>query len=104
MTLIRKETLTKQLEQLKAQMYATQGAIELVDNMIKKVRTKKMDLKKVIVNWLFTERKVKLIKALNDNVDIPILSRDKREKIFNAIWESIEDVLKQAILKSDDNA
>jgi hypothetical protein len=62
-----------------------------------------MDLKKVIVNWLFTEeRKVKLIKALNDNVDIPILSEKTEEKIFNAIWESIEDVLKQAILKSDD--
>tara|TARA_R110002012_G_scaffold122078_1_gene271926 strand:+ start:15678 stop:15866 length:189 start_codon:yes stop_codon:yes gene_type:complete len=62
-----------------------------------------MDLKKVIVNWLFTEeRKVKLIKALNDNVDIPILSEKTEEKIFNAIWESIEDVLKKAILKSDD--
>ena len=62
-----------------------------------------MDLKKVIVNWLFTEeRKGKLIKALNDNVDIPILSEKTEEKIFNAIWESIEDVLKKAILKSDD--
>ena len=62
-----------------------------------------MDLKKVIVNWLFTEeRKVKLIKALNDNVDIPILSEKTEQKILIAIWESIEDVLKQAILKSDD--
>jgi hypothetical protein len=44
MTLIeRKETLTKQLEQLKAQMYATQGAIELVDNMIKEESEDKKD-------------------------------------------------------------
>tara|TARA_R110002012_G_scaffold122078_1_gene271925 strand:+ start:15548 stop:15703 length:156 start_codon:yes stop_codon:yes gene_type:complete len=36
MTLMeRRETLTKQLEQLKAQMYATSGAIELVNNLIK---------------------------------------------------------------------
>ena len=62
-----------------------------------------MDIKKLIVNWLFTEeRKVALIKALNDNVDIPILSEKTEEKIFTAIWESIEEVLKDAILKSED--
>ena len=62
-----------------------------------------MDIKKLIVNWLFTEeRKVALIKALNDNVDIPILSEKTEEKIFTAIWESVEDILKNAILNSKD--
>ena len=62
-----------------------------------------MDIKKLIVNWLFTEeRKIALIKALNDNIDIPILSEKTEEKIFTAIWESIEDVLKNAILNSKD--
>jgi hypothetical protein len=62
-----------------------------------------VDIKKLIVNWLFTEeRKVALIKALNDNVDIPILSEKTEEKIFTAIWESIEEVLKNAILNSKD--
>ena len=57
----------------------------------------------MIVEWLFTEeRKVELIKKLNDNVDIPILSEKTEEKIFTAIWESVEEVLKNAILESKD--
>ena len=55
--------------------------------------------KHIVVGWLFTdERKHNLIKALNDNIDIPILSEKTEEKIFTAIWESVEDVLKDAIL------
>ena len=62
-----------------------------------------MNIKQMIVDWLFTEeRKVELIQKLNDNVDIPILSEKTEEKIFTAIWESVEEVLKDAILKSKD--
>ena len=62
-----------------------------------------MNIKQMIVDWLFTEeRKVELIQKLNDNVDIPILSEKTEEKIFTAIWGSVEEVLKDAILKSKD--
>ena len=39
----------------------------------------------------------KVVKALNDNINIPILNEKTEEKIFNAIYDSIEDVVKNAI-------
>ena len=43
--------------------------------------------------------KVKIIKALNDNVDIPIISEKTEEKILTAIWESMEEVVKEALIE-----
>jgi len=60
----------------------------------------KRGFKHIVVDWLFAEeRKVKLIKALNDNIDIPILTEKTEQKIFEAIWNSVEEVLKKAILE-----
>ena len=39
----------------------------------------------------------KIVKALNDNVNIPILSEKTEEGIFNAIYDSIEEVVKNAM-------
>ena len=44
------------------------------------------------------ELQERIVKALNDNIDIPILSETTEAKIFNAIYESIEDVVKKAII------
>ena len=44
------------------------------------------------------ELQEKVVKALNDNIDIPILSEKTEAKIFNAIYDSIEDVVKKAII------
>ena len=59
-----------------------------------------MDLKQMIADYVFNdEMKEKIIKKLNDNVDVPFISEKTEEKILNAIYDSVEDVIKEAILK-----
>ena len=59
-----------------------------------------MDLKQMIVDYLFNEEtKARVIKELNDNINIPILNEKTEAKIFEAIWESVESILKKVILK-----
>ena len=59
-----------------------------------------MDFKNMVADYIFNEEmKVKIVKELNDNVNIPILSEKTEEKIFSAIYDSIEEVIKKAILK-----
>lgn len=45
------------------------------------------------------ESRDKVVKALNDNINIPILNEKTEAKIFEAIWDSVEDVLKKVVLK-----
>ena len=60
-----------------------------------------MDLKQLIIDYIFNdEMKDKIIKELNNNVDIPIISEKTEEKILSAIYDSVEEVIKKAILKS----
>lgn len=57
-------------------------------------------MKELIANYLFNdEMKAKIVKALNDNVDIPIISEKTEEKIITAIYDSVEEVVKAEILK-----
>ena len=59
-----------------------------------------MDLKQMLVEYLFNEEtKTKVIKELNDNINIPILNEKTEAKIFEAIWDSVEAILKKVILK-----
>jgi len=59
-----------------------------------------MDLKDMVVNYIFNdEMKAKIITKLNDNVDIPIISEKTEEKIITAIYDSVEEVVKEAIMK-----
>ena len=56
--------------------------------------------KEAIVDSIFDDDlQVKLVKALNDNVDIPFLTEKTEEKIFNAVYDSIEDVIKATIIE-----
>lgn len=58
-------------------------------------------IQQIISDYLFNEEmKVKIVKALNENINIPIISEKTEEKILSAIWDSIEEVLKKAILKA----
>ena len=58
-------------------------------------------VQKLIADYLFNdEMKAKICKELNDNINIPILNEKTEQKVFEAIWESIEAVLKKAVLKS----
>ena len=55
---------------------------------------------KIVAGYLFNdEMKAKLIKKMNDNVDIPLISEKTEEKILNAIWDSVEEVVKDALIK-----
>lgn len=55
----------------------------------------------MIIDYLFNdEMKGKIIAELNKNVDIPIIGEKTEAKILDAVWDSIEEVLKKAILKS----
>ena len=59
-----------------------------------------MDLKNMIVDYIFNdEMKEKIVKELNYNVDVPIISEKTEEKILTAIYDSVEEVIKKAILK-----
>ena len=55
---------------------------------------------KVVAGYIFNdEMKEKLIKKMNENVDIPIISEKTEEKILTAIWDSVEEVVKEALIK-----
>ena len=57
-------------------------------------------LKEMFVEYVFNEEsKAKIIKELNDSINIPILNEKTEAKIFEAIYEVVESVLKKIILK-----
>ena len=57
-------------------------------------------MKELIADYLFNdEMKTKIITALNENVDIPIISEKTEEKILTAIYDSVEEIVKKEILK-----
>lgn len=59
-----------------------------------------MDIKQMIVDYIFNEEmKAKIVKELNDNVDIPFISEKTEGKILDAVYDSVEEVIKKAILK-----
>lgn len=54
----------------------------------------------MIASYLFNdEMKEKIVKALNDNIDIPIIGEKTEEKIISAIYDTVEEVVKKEILK-----
>ena len=54
----------------------------------------------MIVYYIFNdEMKEKIVKELNENVNIPIISEKTEEKILDAVYDSVEEVIKKAILK-----
>jgi hypothetical protein len=56
------------------------------------------DNKDALVDYIFDdELKDKVVKAINDNVDVPFISEKTEGKIIDAMYSSIEDVVKGAI-------
>lgn len=54
---------------------------------------------KIVAGYIFNdEMKAKLIKKMNDNVDIPFVSEKSEAKILDAVWDSVEDVVKEALI------
>ena len=54
-----------------------------------------------IVDDVFNDELQKeVVKALNDSIDIPFLSEKTEEKIMNAIYDTVEGVIKAALKKA----
>ena len=55
--------------------------------------------KEAIVDSIFDdELQEKVITALNKNIDIPFISEKTEQKILDALYDSIEDVIKATIV------
>ena len=54
---------------------------------------------KIVAGYIFNdEMKAKMITKMNENVDIPFISEKTEAKILDAIWDSVEDVVKEALI------
>ena len=57
-------------------------------------------LKKDLVEEVFGEELQKeVVAALNKNIDIPFISEKTEGKVLNALYETVEGVIKKAILE-----
>tara|TARA_R100001082_G_scaffold100122_1_gene69129 strand:- start:160 stop:357 length:198 start_codon:yes stop_codon:yes gene_type:complete len=57
-------------------------------------------LKKDIMEEVFNEDLQKeVVDALNKNVDIPFLSEKTEEKIMNAVYDTVEGIVKKVIME-----
>mgnify|MGYP004448022503 FL=1 len=55
---------------------------------------------KIVAGYIFNdEMKAKMISKMNENIDIPFISEKTEAKILDAIWDSVEDVIKDALIK-----
>tara|TARA_Y100001937_G_scaffold126232_1_gene195016 strand:- start:11939 stop:12148 length:210 start_codon:yes stop_codon:yes gene_type:complete len=58
------------------------------------------DNKEEIINKIFDDKlQKKIVDKLNENHDIPFISEKTEEKVLNAIYDSIEDVVKNAMIE-----
>jgi len=54
---------------------------------------------KIVAGYIFNdEMKAKMISKMNENVDIPFISEKTEAKILDAIWDSVEEVVKEALI------
>ena len=55
---------------------------------------------KIVAGYIFNdEMKAKMIAKMNDNIDIPFISEKTEAKILDAIWDSVEETVKEALIK-----
>ena len=59
-----------------------------------------MEIQELLIKYLFNEEtKASIIKALNDEVDIPFINEKTEGKILDAVYSAVEDVMKAQLLK-----
>ncbi len=59
-----------------------------------------MKLQEMVASYIFNdEMKAKIVKELNENINIPIINEKTEGKIIEAIYETVESVVKGVILK-----
>jgi len=53
-----------------------------------------------LIEKLFSDQlQEKIVKALNDNIDIPFISEKTEAKYLNAIYDTVEDIVKKEAKK-----
>ena len=56
--------------------------------------------KEEIINKIFDdELQEKIVTKLNEHIDIPIISEKTEAKILNAIYDTVEDVVRNAMIE-----
>tara|TARA_R110002051_G_scaffold171044_1_gene241585 strand:+ start:469 stop:678 length:210 start_codon:yes stop_codon:yes gene_type:complete len=56
--------------------------------------------KEGIIDKIFDdELQERLVKKLNDNIDIPFISEKTEAKYLNAIYDSVEDIVKGVMIE-----
>tara|TARA_R100001530_G_scaffold121208_1_gene88615 strand:- start:267 stop:446 length:180 start_codon:yes stop_codon:yes gene_type:complete len=59
-----------------------------------------MNLTQILLDYLFNdETKDKIVAALNENINIPIINEKTEAKILEAVYETVEAVMKDVLLK-----
>ena len=59
-----------------------------------------MNLQEMVASYIFNDdMKAKIVKELNANINIPIINEKTEGKIIEAIYETVEAVVKGVILK-----
>ena len=54
-----------------------------------------------VIDEVFGEELQKeVVDALNKNIDIPFISEDTEEKVMNALYDTVEGVIKAALKKA----
>ena len=57
-------------------------------------------MKKDIIEEVFNDDlQAEVVQALNDHVDIPFLSEKTEAKIMNAVYDTVEGVIKKVIME-----
>ena len=55
---------------------------------------------KIVAGYIFNDdMKAKLIARMNENIDIPFISEKTEAKILDAVWDSVEEVVKEALIE-----
>ena len=55
---------------------------------------------KIVAGYIFNDdMKEKMITKMNENGDIPFISESTEAKILDAIWDSVEEVVKEALIE-----
>tara|TARA_R100000781_G_scaffold114127_1_gene84161 strand:- start:1074 stop:1268 length:195 start_codon:yes stop_codon:yes gene_type:complete len=63
----------------------------------------KIELGKIMYDALFgEENKMKVIKSLNDVINVPILGEKAEEKLITAVYDAISIVFKKLLVKEGD--
>ena len=53
-----------------------------------------------LIERLFSDKlQEKIVKALNDNIDIPFISEKTEAKYLNAMYDTVEDIVKKEAKK-----